>query len=531
MSDPSGRPQAGPAATPEPQEVILPRVLGSPRASCYGFVTRPAGGPGSDLVSWTGRGPQPRRITRAPCRTPRSEDEQARLIIAAVLATLASGRRLVGRRAPADARSERERVRREAAEVASQLDVLERLRTPRSPPPSTPSTPTSPARRPPSPTASAPSPRPTPPSPPPAGARPRPRPRSTASTRTSSDVAVEAYMNAGTLEESTGDPAVRGHRGGRPAPSLVDLRAGQYRDVLDQLRTLSEELAIARGEAETAAAAASQHQGEVATDSTRPRPPATSRPPVAAEVDARIDHALGGGRQPGRRSIRSCPRRSPPSRPRDRRTGRRSPSSGSSGGGAAAAAAAAARGPVARWHPGCLLDRPWHHRGLRDRRPARLDDGSAAAGRRPHPRRRRLPQLRLPDRPAPGPLRHVRLRDLGDVAQSSCSPPTARPGQSMHERGLAIDFTCGGGGAIGRSSPCFSWLASNAGSYGFINLPQRALALVGERELRSPSGGRCRPSTRAPGTRLPSSSSIQGTMAGERVEVEPGVDGPCAASR
>src|ERR687892_2789676 len=37
---------------------------------------------------------------------------------------------------------------------------------------------------------------------------------------------------------------------------------------------------------------------------------------------------------------------------------------------------------------------------------------------------------------------------------SSCSPPTARPGTSMHERGLAIDFTCGGS-TIGGGSACF----------------------------------------------------------------------------
>jgi LAS superfamily LD-carboxypeptidase LdcB len=59
-----------------------------------------------------------------------------------------------------------------------------------------------------------------------------------------------------------------------------------------------------------------------------------------------------------------------------------------------------------------------------------------------------------------------------DMPPSQCSPPTARPGQSMHERGLAVDFTCNGGGAISsRSSPCFQWLAGNAGGYGFYNLP------------------------------------------------------------
>jgi LAS superfamily LD-carboxypeptidase LdcB len=59
-----------------------------------------------------------------------------------------------------------------------------------------------------------------------------------------------------------------------------------------------------------------------------------------------------------------------------------------------------------------------------------------------------------------------------EMPASQCSPPTARPGTSMHERGLAIDFTCNGGSAIGsRSSPCFQWLAGNASGYGFYNLP------------------------------------------------------------
>jgi len=54
---------------------------------------------------------------------------------------------------------------------------------------------------------------------------------------------------------------------------------------------------------------------------------------------------------------------------------------------------------------------------------------------------------------------------------SQCSPPTARPGTSMHERGLAIDFTYNGSLIRSRSSPGFQWLAANAASYGFYNLP------------------------------------------------------------
>lgn len=53
----------------------------------------------------------------------------------------------------------------------------------------------------------------------------------------------------------------------------------------------------------------------------------------------------------------------------------------------------------------------------------------------------------------------------------SCSPPTAPPGASMHERGLAIDFTYNGATIGSRSNPGYQWLAANAGQYGLHNLP------------------------------------------------------------
>lgn len=52
-----------------------------------------------------------------------------------------------------------------------------------------------------------------------------------------------------------------------------------------------------------------------------------------------------------------------------------------------------------------------------------------------------------------------------------CTVPTARPGSSMHERGLAIDFTSGGSSIGSRSSPAFQWLNQNAGRFGLSNLP------------------------------------------------------------
>jgi hypothetical protein len=54
---------------------------------------------------------------------------------------------------------------------------------------------------------------------------------------------------------------------------------------------------------------------------------------------------------------------------------------------------------------------------------------------------------------------------------SQCTPPTAIPGTSMHEQGLAIDFRSNGGAIEERSNPAFVWLSNNAGSYGLCNLP------------------------------------------------------------
>jgi len=52
-----------------------------------------------------------------------------------------------------------------------------------------------------------------------------------------------------------------------------------------------------------------------------------------------------------------------------------------------------------------------------------------------------------------------------------CSPPTAPPGASMHERGLAIDFTYNGSVIGSHSNPGYKWLAAHAASYGLYNLP------------------------------------------------------------
>lgn len=66
-----------------------------------------------------------------------------------------------------------------------------------------------------------------------------------------------------------------------------------------------------------------------------------------------------------------------------------------------------------------------------------------------------------------------RQQELWDEhhCDTGCSVPTARPGSSMHEQGLAIDFTSGGQTIQSRSSAAFKWLDANAGRYGLQNLP------------------------------------------------------------
>ena len=71
--------------------------------------------------------------------------------------------------------------------------------------------------------------------------------------------------------------------------------------------------------------------------------------------------------------------------------------------------------------------------------------------------------------------------DVYDSPASACRIPTARPGTSEHEKGLAIDFTWQGqtvcyprSGSQCSGNRAYDWLRSNAGRFGFSNLPTEA---------------------------------------------------------
>ncbi len=61
--------------------------------------------------------------------------------------------------------------------------------------------------------------------------------------------------------------------------------------------------------------------------------------------------------------------------------------------------------------------------------------------------------------------------DIWQKPASQCVPPTARPGRSLHERGLALDLRLADDTRLTRNSPAFQWLSQNAGRFGFYNLP------------------------------------------------------------
>jgi peptidoglycan hydrolase CwlO-like protein len=273
-------------------------------------------------------------------------------------------------------------------------------------------------------------------------------------------VAVEAYTNAGSLEDATAILQSDDIEEGVQRRSLVDLRAGQYRDVLSQLRSLSEDLAIARGEAQAAAAAAEAHQQEVAGRLASVEAARNQQAAVAAEVDARLDHALSEAASLAATDAQlssqiEAENAALAARASSGSSGR--PRAGSGGGGPVATPADICTASGIRVHCS-IVD------SVNSMIGAAAADGITLGGGG------------WRDSSAQIALRRAHCgtseNAIYNMSPSACSPPTARPGQSMHERGLAIDFTCNGGRAISsRSSPCFQWLASNAASYGFRNLP------------------------------------------------------------
>ena len=96
---------------------------------------------------------------------------------------------------------------------------------------------------------------------------------------------------------------------------------------------------------------------------------------------------------------------------------------------------------------------------------------------------------------------------IWEMPSGDCSPPVARPGYSMHEQGLAIDFVVGDDLIRSRGTTAFDWLSRNAARLRLLQPAQRAVALVDDGQLTgraavrgvlAPAGGAERARVAAP---------------------------------
>jgi len=272
--------------------------------------------------------------------------------------------------------------------------------------------------------------------------------------QTLSQVAIEAYINAGSLDDATAVLHTDDIETAVQRRELVHLRAGQYQVVLDRLATLSEDLAIARGQAEDASAAAAQYQSEVADRLHQVEAARDQQAQVAAQVDARIEHALGEAANLEALDAQLAAQIAAEQAAIAARNRRASGPAGTASSPVGNISLTTVRGITVATE---IADQ------LEAMLAAAEADGIVFGGG----------GYRSSDSQIALRQAHCGSSDYAiyEMSPSSCSPPTARPGQSMHERGLAIDFTYQGRVISSRSSPGYQWLAAHAGSYGFYNLP------------------------------------------------------------
>lgn len=263
------------------------------------------------------------------------------------------------------------------------------------------------------------------------------------------ELAVEAYTHAGSGADGPNVLASGDINDAVQRDALVNLRAGQYEDVLARLDTVAEDLAIAREDAESAAQAASARRAETETRLDAVRGARDQQAAVAAEVDRRIETALAESANLAALDADLSNRIAA----EQATIAARNTGGGGGGGGGGSVGNVDVRTVRGITVAASIADQLEAMLAAAEGAGIVLGGGGYRSSES---------QMRLREQNCPDPY---------NSPPSACSPPTARPGQSMHERGLAIDFTYGGRVINSRSSPAFQWLDANAASYGFSNLP------------------------------------------------------------
>jgi hypothetical protein len=264
-------------------------------------------------------------------------------------------------------------------------------------------------------------------------------------------VAIEAYMEAGTAREAellleSDDLTEAIER-----RELLQHRQGSQADAIDRLRAAREDAEIARQDAEAASERAAEQQAAVERQLTSLQAARDQRQTMLDGVEARLDASLAEAA-----ALASLDSRlSQQIAQQEAALAARARAAGSGGGGrihvsAGNVSVVSVRGIVVNVQ---IADELEAMLALA----ASQGHGFGGGGYRSPEAQWRLREAHCPD-PANSP-------------PSACSPPTARPGSSQHELGLAIDFTYNGRLISSRGNPGFAWLAANANRFGFYNLP------------------------------------------------------------
>ena len=238
--------------------------------------------------------------------------------------------------------------------------------------------------------------------------------------------------------------------------SLLEAKSANQLDVLDQLERARQDLETARQAAEEAATVAENNRAAVATKLDQLTQARNQQAKVAADVQRRLDHRLSelAGLQQLDKKLAdqlAAEARAHAARLASQRSARGSGGTISITGSGSIVSVRGIR----------------VHKSIADQLARMLSaadgDGISLSGGG-----YRDPQGQIAVRRANCGTSYYAVYQM---PPSQCSPPTARPGTSMHERGLAIDFTYNGRVINSRSSPAFQWLRANAANYGFYNLP------------------------------------------------------------
>jgi LAS superfamily LD-carboxypeptidase LdcB len=230
---------------------------------------------------------------------------------------------------------------------------------------------------------------------------------------------------------------------------LADFVVGNTTELRSELRSASEDLTVARERAEAAATAAVAHRNEVDTKLADLAAARDQQASFAAKLDQRIESRLAESAALSAVDAKlSAEIARQQAALAARNVGRRSSSASSSSFSRGNISLRTVHGITVASSIADALDRMWT---------AANADGITfgGGGYRDPQQQQALRDAHCPSRNSPA---------------SACHPPTARPGHSMHERGLAIDFTTGGR-TLTTGSAGYRWLRANAASYGFYNLP------------------------------------------------------------